>query len=139
LRAYWDGLQRDLGVSIQKDVLDPLGRRLIVHDDPPHPLGLELLCTFQFEITGSADRVRTSVDKLMKRWRRELRDDDERRLCSLRRDHDGVWCLNLGIDGPAVAVHDGWMIVGPSPAAVRHNIRRLSREPSTVNPRRLSP
>ena len=51
---------------------------------------------------------------------------------SLRLEHasDGVWYLQAGLYGPALAVTDRWVIISYSPVAVRQNIAFLEARPN---------
>ncbi len=40
----------------------------------------------------------------------------------LRRSSDGIWYLQYGIYGPAIAVSQGWLVISYSPEALRANL-----------------
>lgn len=127
LRSYWTQLERSLDVSIERDLIYQLGDRILAHNDPPHPLLPGGFSTLQIEIAGSTSSVRTIVEKLLTHWQRESTGASGGDRPVLERSDDGVWYLQYGLYGPAVAVYDGWLILGASPRAVRHNLARLAR------------
>jgi hypothetical protein len=138
VRQYWTTLQADAHVSIERDILHQLGRRIIVHHAPNRPFNLDLYGTWQFEIAGSPDVMRTAIDRLFRRWQAQLDSAaDDSIALRLKRAQDGVWFLQYGVYGPALGVHDRWLIVSMSPLAVRENLTRLAtvkRDSETANP-----
>ncbi|MCH8830460.1 MAG: hypothetical protein IID45_12865, partial [Planctomycetes bacterium] len=58
LGRWWAALENELGIAFEAQVLANLGRSLIVHTYPRHPLGVPLLCTILVEIREDADAVR---------------------------------------------------------------------------------
>ncbi len=127
VEEYWSSLAKVASLDFQQDLIDQLGDRIVVHNHPPHPLGVGLLSTFEFSVSGSTTRVSDLVERLFKEWSGALRRNFPGQLPDLTRTDDGIWYLNFGLQGPAVAVTDGWIIVGPSPMAVRVNLNRLRR------------
>jgi len=121
---FWNAIQERADVSISRDILGQLDPFVVVHNDPPHPLGLPLLWTYVVSINGSAEDVRRSLDRLLEYVQSELADSG---LLQLRRDADGVWFLRMGIQGPAMVVHDRWLILSHTPYAVRACIKRLEQ------------
>lgn len=119
---FWSVLQARSGVSIQKDILSHLGRYVVVHDHPRHALGLPLLWTFLFKVKDDSAGVRKSIDRLLTFVQQELADAPG---VQLRREHDGVWFVHLGIQGPALAVTPEWVVISFSPQAVRTNVELL--------------
>ena len=57
----------------------------------------------------------------------------------IQHDDDGVWYLQYGIYGPALAVLDRWIVISFSPKAVRHNIARLNGRATTQSLERTDP
>ena len=99
------------------------------------------LCTVLFEIDGSPDRVRKTLDRVMLWCADRLRGGDSAKestsladvfLPRLHRTGDGIWYLQVGIQGPAVSVIDKWVVIGFSPQAVRQNVEFIvsRRKPS---------
>jgi len=130
LREMWARVEAETNVSVDRDLLMQLGPRIVVHDYPPHPLDLPLLRTVLIEINGSSLAVRTCLDRLLRRYRDHLgRPSPD--WTSLRLEHasDGVWYLQAGLYGPALAVTDRWVIISYSPVAVRQNIAFLEARP----------
>ncbi|MCH7527261.1 MAG: hypothetical protein IID39_07480 [Planctomycetes bacterium] len=139
-RAFWQDLQDKLDLSLERDLIHQLGRRIIIHNDPPHPLGIGLLCTVQIEIDGSPRLIREALDKVMHHWRDQTNESvdlfgPERanpstatagpRPWILRRATDRIWYVQFGLYGPAITVTDRWIIISSSPQAVRQNVTRL--------------
>ncbi len=140
LRSYWSEIEQSLGVSVERDLLFQLSNRVLAHNDPQHPLIPGCMSTLQFEIVGSATTVRSTLDKFLSRWRQELIGPlGGAILPTLHRGDDGVWFLQCGFYGPALAVHDRWLVVGTSPHAVRHNIARMSLQATALADDRPSP
>lgn len=130
LHEAWARIEAEDGFSAEDDLLKRLGRRIVIHDYPPHPLGLPLLWTFAIETDGDTARVRRGVDGLMRAWQ----DSMQRRIArhprtglapQLRRTDDGIWFIRLGLAGPAIGVAPGWIVIGFSPEAVRENLSIL--------------
>jgi hypothetical protein len=122
--------------SVQADLLDQLGPTVVIHNDPPHPLGIPLLFTILVEIEGSADRVSASIDRLFAALEEYLgrnRPEADAGVFEpvLRRAPDGVWYMQMGLCGPALAVTNRWVVIGYAPDAVRRNVAFLERLPAT--------
>ncbi|MFH0980564.1 MAG: hypothetical protein V2A79_03380 [Planctomycetota bacterium] len=127
ITARWAALESELGINTETDLLGPLGRHVIVHDFPQHPLGLPLLRTVLVEIDGSPEAVRTALDRLLAHAQAYLAEHSgTANLIRLKRDEDGVWYLQFGLYGPALVVTDRWVVVSYSPQAVRQNVSYLS-------------
>jgi len=141
LREMWRGVESRTGVNAERDLLDHLGGRIIIHDYPPAPIDLPIFRTVLIEIDGSADRVRASVDALLEEYRRFLAPapDDPTSHGMLRRADDGVWYAQFGIYGPALTVTDGWLVLSYSPPAVRDVVRRLAPTDQSNNVNDPSP
>ncbi|MFQ5462187.1 MAG: hypothetical protein ACE5E5_06115 [Phycisphaerae bacterium] len=122
---YWKDVQQQAGVDVAEDLVSYLGRYVVVHNYPEHALRLPVALTIVLPLTGDAKALRRNVDKLMRFVQAEL---GEGGAVSLRRADDGVWFLDIGIHGPALAVVDGWLIVSFSPQAVRENATFLAPE-----------
>jgi hypothetical protein len=141
LRYNWDRLQERTGVQFQRDVLDQLGDRIVVHTWPPHPLGISALCTVELEISGlaAAGRLRRAVDILLGEYGQYLDEGHPAAAgdpfsMRIKRDEDGVWYLQAGIYGPALTVTDRWLVISFSPQAVRQNAAYLSRSATASQP-----
>lgn len=136
-RAAWSQIEEKLGISIERDLLYQLGGKLVMHTDPRHPLGIDLLCTVQFPIAGSTRLVRSTIDTLIAEWRREQRLQGNGFV--IHHADDGLWYLQFGIHGPALAVLDRWIVISFSPKAVRHNVDRLIGRSITPSLERTDP
>jgi len=126
LRNGWRRIESEYGFGAERDLLAHLGSRLIVHDYPPHPLHIPLLWTFLIETDGAEADVRRAIDGMMTAAQAALeakaaRESGTGIAPQLRRTGDGIWYLQLGLAGPALAVTPGWIVISFSPEAVREN------------------
>jgi hypothetical protein len=112
-----------------------LGRYVVIHDYPRHAFRLPFMWTILTRIDREPGVVRAAIDRLMEILREDLASAGPIRLV---RDSDGIWHLQLGIEGPSLAVTERWIIIGFSPQAVRQNIALLYPAP-TSPPRRAEP
>jgi len=125
----WDRFVAGGDWSVESDFLDLFGEVVILHDHPPHPLGIPLLCTVLVEIDGSAQTVGRSLDRILGAAQSALVPAADAPPPSpwtptLRRDPDGLWYIQAGLLGPALAVTDGWIVISYAPDAVRANLRQ---------------
>lgn len=134
LRNLWAKVEAETGVRADRDLLQQLGQWIVIHDDPPSPLSLPLARTVLVEISGSSAAVRAGLDRLLERYRQHLVSASGRPGgepgwfdWQLKRDPDGVWYLQAGIYGPALAVTEQWIVISYSPVAVRRNLAYLKR------------
>ncbi len=123
-REYaWDWLEEKFQFNLQSDLLERLGEYLIIHDYPPHPLGLGVFRTICIQYRGPREPMAAAVDKLMAAWQWCLSAPADMQSLGLspqlKRDDQGLWYFQLGLVGPAVAVTDGWVVISHSPQAVR--------------------
>ena len=77
---------------------------------------------------------RSGLDRLLERYRQHLASASGRPGgepgwfdWQLKHDPDGVWYLQAGIYGPALAVTEQWIVISYSPVAVRQNLAYLKR------------
>lgn len=132
LQSGWARFATDADLDIERDLLDPLGEQLIIHNYPQHPLHIPLMVTLLVPITGSADNVRLALDKTLGQFAKWLSADARGQPQSnplaprLDRTDDAIWYIQAGFIGPALTVHDQLLIVSFSPVAVRQVIARLS-------------
>lgn len=145
LKQGWARLEQQLGFDVETDVLDQLGDHLVIHNYPPHPLSIPLLCTIWIQISGDEARVSRTLEEILTAWQEVLRppppsnDPDAPRPSfslspQVRRDADGIWYLQLGLVGPALAATDGWIVISYSPEAVRQNLAHLRSLATTSRP-----
>ena len=128
-RRYWRELQREAEVSIERDIVSRLGRGVVIHNAPPHPLRLPLMWTLWLPIQREPETLHAGIDRLFKAWQHQLANDG---MLRLRKDADGVWYLFFGINGPALGMTDRWLVISFSPPAVRQSIaflKTLAAEP----------
>lgn len=123
----WDTLARTQKVNFETEVLKQLGKHVIIHDHPQHPLGLPLMRTILIEISGDSERVRRALDRTFKYCASLLTIAAAKRKMPaispvLRHAPDGIWYIQYGIYGPAITVADGWLVISYSPEAVRVNL-----------------
>jgi len=128
----WARLEQEFQFDVETGLIDQLGDYLVFHTYPRHPLALPMLGTIWIQVAGERAVVSQTVDGMMAAWQRYMNDPtDTRPAVSLsprvRRDADGIWYLQLGLLGPAVAVADGWIVISFSPEAVRENLAYLER------------
>ena len=139
LRRYWQVVQNESGVDVRSEILSRLGRGLLIHDAPPHPLPLPLMWTVAAPIASEPDELRRAVDKLCTVWQRQLEEEGSVRL---RHTDEGVWYLFIGIQGPAIGLSHHWVVLSYSPEAVRQNLAALEtmrNTPKEVRTERNAP
>ncbi len=136
LRRMWAKVETETGVQTDRDLLSQLGGPVVFHDYPRHPLRIPMACTIVVPISGSPMAVRTSMDRLLRRYQRYLaRPESSWPLLQLHQADDGVWYLQAGLYGPALVVADRWLVISYSPVAVRQAVALL-RAPETREPER---
>jgi len=146
--ALWNKVQRDLGIDAQRDVLDNMGRRILLHNYPRHPLHLPLAFTTLIEIQHNPEQVRASLEKLCTAWQeaidRSAADEDRPAPARLERDDDGIWFVQFGpVAGLAWTFTDRYIVASWSPKALREYLERfgdrLDDPPTTHAARRRPP
>lgn len=125
-RAFWRGLQEKSGVSIEYDILARLGENIVLHDHPRPVIDIPVARTIVVSIDREPDLLRQHIDEILTYLRDVLIPPG---LFQLRRADDGVWYLQYGLNGPAMAVLDRWLVVGFSPTAVREVCRQIEPPP----------
>ncbi len=133
----WDTLARTQKVNFEADVLRQLGSHVIIHDYPEHPLQLPLMRTILIEISGDSERVSRALDRTFRYCASLLTIAAAKRKMPaismvLRRTPEGIWYIQYGIYGPAIAVADGWLIISYSPEAVRVNLSTGTSPPPSI-------
>ncbi|MFQ5491747.1 MAG: hypothetical protein ACE5GE_13595, partial [Phycisphaerae bacterium] len=53
LETMWARVETETGIDVERDLLQQLGPRLVIHDFPKHPLGIPIARTIVAEVTGS--------------------------------------------------------------------------------------
>ncbi len=128
-RAFWRGLQEKSGVSIEYDILARLGDVIALHDHPRPIIDIPLAQTIVVSIDREPDLLRRHVDEILTYLRDVLIPPG---LFQLRRADDGVWYMQYGLNGPAMAVLDRWLVVAFTPTAVREVCRQLEPPPPAL-------
>ena len=126
LEQQWRHVQGILGVDISRDLIEPLGPWIVVHDYPPHPLNIPLAWTVVIQLQNQA-RFAGALDGMLTAWNSlaaaldEGHDNAESNPWRLtfRQEPDRIWAMHMGIVGPAIAVTDRYAVISWSPAAVR--------------------
>lgn len=129
LRARWSELEQTVRLNIRRDLLDQLGRHIIIHNYPHHPLGWPIACTVLVEIKAARSvTVRRTVDAFLSRcqarWAEQRGEDG---AVGWRRTPEGYWVLKTGVEWLSIGVANGYVIIGWSPQVVRLNARHLAR------------
>lgn len=129
LRQFWSEAEAESRVSVFNDVLPRLAPTVMIHDYPPHALDLPFARTVLVRVDSEPDQLRASLDAVLRvladrivalGWARLVRHDD------------GVWCLSIGLEGPALTVTRDWLVISFSPSAVRSVVARLNAPPHTA-------
>lgn len=132
----WASLEEQYGFDVETGLLDRLGDHLIFHTFPPHPLKIPLLGTIWIQAHGDRAAITQTVDAMMRAWQTYANAPSTqparfRLTPQIRHDPDGIWYLQLGLLGPAMAVTDGWIVISFSPEAVRDNLAQLGGNAAT--------
>ncbi len=120
----WAQIQADLGIDAERDALAHLGRNVVLHNYPQHPLHLPLAFTALIEIRAEPKKVRDTLEKLCRAWQEGLEKvADETGVpnpAHLYREDDGVWFLQIGpVAGLAWTFTDQFIVTSWSPKALR--------------------
>ena len=123
VNELWARIQAEHGFNAERDILAHLGRHMVMHNYPPHPLHFPLAMTTLTEIQDEPAKVRQTIDTMCQAWQ----DDQIRRaeeghppdLMTIGQDADGIWSLRYGLAGPAWIVTDRFIITSWSPTALR--------------------
>ena len=128
-RAFWRGLQEKSGVSIESDILARLGEIIVLHDHPRPVIDIPVARTIVVSIDREPDLLRQHIDEILTYLRDVLIPPG---LFQLRRADDGVWYMQYGLNGPAMAVLDRWLVVAFTPTAVREVCQQLEPAPPAL-------
>lgn len=132
IQAAWERLESETGIDIGKNLIDHLGKNVVIFDYPQHPLKIPIACTVAIEI-GNRKAVETALDALLGAWSRYLDEGAKRKGTTLVRLHvrrdesDGIWYIQAGILGPALKVTDGFLVISWSPTALRDALKHIER------------
>lgn len=146
MNAVWARAARgddDAALDLDKTFYPELGSRIVLVNDPPHPLRIPVAVTTLLEIRGDAEPVRRSIDAICTAYRdafdAALPETRPAFCWTLRRDDDGVWSVQYGpIAGPAWTVTPRFIVTSWSPQALRQYLDRmapaLGLSPATTQP-----
>lgn len=147
VERIWSETQVQHGFDAEQGLLAHLDQRIVLHNDPPHPLGLPLAVTTLIEIRDEPDTVRRTLETMCVAWRAALDEVVSRGGApppfTLHRDEDGMWYLRygpagpdwLGLAGPAWIVTDRFIILSWSPLALREYLQKVPAEVTRRSPR----
>lgn len=133
----WTMVEREHKFDTETGLIDHLGEHLVLLPFPRHPLGIPLLGTVWIETTGDKAETERTVDGMMRALQHFVeqppagKEARSRLVPQVQRDPSGMWYLQLGLLGPAVAVTDGWIVISFSPEAVRENVAWLRERVAT--------
>ncbi len=119
-RAYWAEVEQSAGLRFG-DLFAHLGGPILVHDFPEHALRLPPAWTIVIPVKSEPNLVRKDVDAILTFWQRAL----EGSALGLGHTDDGIWYMQVGIEGPALKVMDRNLVFSFSPLAVRQNLKLL--------------
>jgi len=124
-RSMWKDVETESGVRVGADIFGRMGSSLLIHNHPRQAFGLPLGLTFVVPVREDSTRLQASVDRLLSHL-------DSQYLATtgcyrLRKDSDGIWAIDFGLKGPAVAVNEDWVVVSFSPYGVRENLAKLPK------------
>lgn len=123
IERWWAQLQKRLNIDVRAQLLDHIRDSLIVCDAPPHPLGISFALTVAIGIERPGE-VRVVIDALLSEWRDSLdaggaNDPLDLLRVRVRKTADGIWYVQAGLLGPALAVTQRHIVVSWSPQALR--------------------
>lgn len=126
----WARVQRENNVNAEEDALAHLGKRVLLHNYPPHPLKFPLAFTGLIEIKRNPERVFKTLDTLCMAWRDAIERDAEAKdnlpPLRLKRDDDGVWHVEfLFVQSVAWTFTDKYIVTCWSPAALRRYLDEM--------------
>ncbi|MCH7591618.1 MAG: hypothetical protein IH989_02405 [Planctomycetes bacterium] len=121
----FDRIEEESGVSVEQDILSLLGGPVVIHNYPRHALRLPLAWTLVVPVRGDPRVLRDRVDKVLRAVQRQQASENGVQLV---RTTDGIWHLQYGLAGPALAITDRWLVLSFSPYAVRQNLALLTRQ-----------
>jgi len=141
IERLWSEIQAAHGFDVERDLLAHLGKRVVLHGYPRHPLHLPLAITTLIEIRDDASAVRRTIDTMCNAWRQTLDGVSAEAAAgkknpppfTLHHDADEIWYLRFGLDGPswlglagpAWTTTDRFIILSWSPMALRDYLAKV--------------
>jgi hypothetical protein len=98
LREAWRRFEHDTRSNVEATLLDALGASILIHDAPPHPLGIPMNISILLELDRPPGEVGDAVDKLMTQCGKWLADET---------DGGGVGAGENGVAGESIGAGDG--------------------------------
>ena len=140
-RRVVEDIERQIGAGLATDVLANLGPTVIIHNHPRPVLPVPILCTVIVELRRP-ERVRLGLDGVLTWWQQRLGPKPATQpegmtgylQPRLLQTDDGIWYIQAGLVGPAMAVTDHYLVMSWSPPAVRENIAWLQAHPPRPDP-----
>lgn len=128
--TVWRKIQDDLGIDVERDALNRLGRTIVAHNYPTHPFNLPLAFTSLIEIGSEPAKVRQTLERMLEAWQAALdrHADETGRELPLRliRDKDGVWHVEfMYVHGVAWTFTDQFIVTSWSPIALRDYLTKV--------------
>lgn len=120
MQRFWARAEERLGVDVDQKLLKNLRDDLIVCDFPPHPISFPFALTVAISIDNAHD-VTLALDTLLRVLAEHLDEGADDRLfpVALKQADDGIWYIQAGLLGPALAVTPRYIVVSWSPHALR--------------------
>jgi hypothetical protein len=140
IERLWGEIVAKSGIDVEHGLLAHLGDRIVLHNDPPHPLHLPLAVTTLIEIRDEPATVRKTLEALGAAWQAALDEVVAKGGApppfTLQHDEDGIWYQRfglagpdwVGLAGPALIVTDRYIILSWSPAALREYLDKVPEE-----------
>lgn len=136
----WARLETEFHFDVETGLFDHLGDHLILVSFPPHPLRLPMMGSIWIQTDRDRTTVARTVDGMMAAWQQYSQRPATGLAArfnltpQVNQAPDGVWYLQLGLLGPAMAVTDGWIVISFSPDGVRQCTAHLAARAATTHP-----
>ncbi len=136
--ALWEKTQERFDFDGMR-VLENIGPKLLLHNDPPHPLRLPFAFTTVARIERDPVETREALERMSKAWQAFLAEDAQRkkidRPTTIIRDYDGVWFIQTPLFvGMAWKVTDQYVVFSHSPDALREYLDKMEDQLTAGGP-----